>query len=313
MDTHIKKKMLHVKHLQKSFKDKTVLKEVTFDVTPGEVFVLLGSNGAGKTTLVKILSTILPFDQGTALIDGIDLTKDPAAIREKISLTGQFSAVDQELTGRENLLMIAALRHVKNKQLIVQHLLERFDLVDASNRLVKNYSGGMRRRLDIAMSFIGEPDLLFLDEPTTGLDPQNRLATWHMIKEIAAQGRTIFLTTQYLEEAEFLADQVAILHEGKIILQGTPTEVKALHPSQTMEISVLTKEHLQTVRQHLSDFPLQVNESSLSLAFPVSQDFQHSFTLLQELNQLPITITSFNQKNASLEDIFLTHVQGGNQ
>ncbi len=134
-----------------------------------------------------------------------------------------------------------------------------------------------------------------------------------MIKEIAAQGRTIFLTTQYLEEAEFLADQVAILHEGKIILQGTPTEVKALHPSQTMEISVLTKEHLQTVRQHLSDFPLQVNESSLSLAFPVSQDFQHSFTLLQELNQLPITITSFNQKNASLEDIFLTLVQGGNQ
>ena len=244
------------------------------------------------------MSTILPFDQGTALIDGIDLTKDPAAIREKISLTGQFSAVDQELTGRENLLMIAALRHVKNKQFIVQHLLERFDLVDASNRLVKNYSGGMRRRLDIAMSFIGEPDLLFLDEPTTGLDPQNRLATWHMIKEIAAQGRTIFLTTQYLEEAEFLADQVAILHEGKIILQGTPTEVKA---------------HLQTVRQHLSDFPLQVNESSLSLAFPVSQDFQHSFTLLQELNQLPITITSFNQKNASLEDIFLTLVQGGNQ
>jgi len=268
MDTHLKKKMLHVKHLQKSFKDKTVLKEVTFDVTPGEVFVLLGSNGAGKTTLVKILSTILPFDQGTALIDGIDLTKDPAAIREKISLTGQFSAVDQELTGRENLLMIAALRHVKNKPLIVQHLLERFDLVDASNRLVKNYSGGMRRRLDIAMSFIGEPDLLFLDEPTTGLDPQNRLATWHMVKEIAAQGRTIFLTTQYLEEAEFLADQVAILH---------------------------------------------VNESSLSLTFPVSQDFQHSFTLLQELNQLPITITSFNQKNASLEDIFLTLVQGGNQ
>ncbi len=134
-----------------------------------------------------------------------------------------------------------------------------------------------------------------------------------MIKEIAAQGRTIFLTTQYLEEAEFLADQVAILHEGKIILQGTPKEVKALHPSQTMEISVLTKEHLQTVRQHLSDFPVQVNESSLSLTFPVSQDFQHSFTLLQELNQLPITITSFNQKNASLEDIFLTLVQGGNQ
>ncbi|WP_461203572.1 ABC transporter ATP-binding protein [Enterococcus sp. N342-3-1-2] len=313
MVTPIKKQMLHVKHLQKSFKDNTVLEDVTFDVTSGEVFVLLGSNGAGKTTLVKILSTILPFDQGTACINEIDLTKDPAAIREKISLTGQFSAVDQELTGRENLLMIAALRHVKNKQEIVEDLLTRFDLVDASNRLVKDYSGGMRRRLDIAMSFIGEPDLLFLDEPTTGLDPQNRLATWHMIKEIAAQGRTIFLTTQYLEEAEFLADQVAILHEGKIILQGTPTELKKLHPSQTMEISVLTKEHLQTLRQHLSDVPLQVNVSNLSLTLPVSQDFHHAFTLLQDLNQLPITITSFSQKNVSLEDIFLTLVQGGTQ
>ena len=228
-------KAIEVKGLRKSFKDTEVLKGVDFEVKRGEIFALLGSNGAGKTTIVKILTTLLKQDGGTAVVNGFDVASKPDHVRQSISLTGQFAAVDEILTGRENLIMIAKLRHLKNPRQVADDLLNRFGLTDAADRRVSTYSGGMRRRLDIAMSLIGKPQLIFLDEPTTGLDPEARIEVWKTVKELANNGTTVFLTTQYLEEAEQLADRIAILHEGKIIANGTLAELKRLFPPAKVE------------------------------------------------------------------------------
>ncbi|TGE39818.1 ATP-binding cassette domain-containing protein [Desulfosporosinus fructosivorans] len=228
-------KAIEVKGLRKSFKDTEVLKGVDFEVKRGEIFALLGSNGAGKTTIVKILTTLLKQDGGTAVVNGFDVASKPDHVRQSISLTGQFAAVDEILTGRENLIMIARLRHLKNPLQVADDLLNRFGLTDAADRRVSTYSGGMRRRLDIAMSLSGKPQLIFLDEPTTGLDPEGRIEVWKTVKELANGGTTVFLTTQHLEEAEQLADQIAILHEGKIIAGGTLAELKKLLPPAKVE------------------------------------------------------------------------------
>ena len=221
---------IHVKGLEKSYKQLEVLRDVDFDVARGSIFALLGSNGAGKTTVVKILSTLLKADAGTASINGFDVATQPANVRESISLTGQFAAVDEVLSGRENLVLVARLRHLEDPGTIADDLLELFSLTDAAARRVSTYSGGMRRRLDIAMSLIGDPPIIFLDEPTTGLDPQGRIEVWQAVKELAGHGTTVLLTTQYLDEAEQLADRIAILHEGRIIVNGTLTELKQLLP-----------------------------------------------------------------------------------
>ncbi len=226
---------IEVKGLQKSFKKLHVLEGVDFEVEKGSIFALLGSNGAGKTTIVRILSTLLKPDGGTAAVNGYDVTSKPDSVRQSISLTGQFAAVDGILTGRENLILIAKLRNVRNPAQTADSLLERFGLRDAANRRVGTYSGGMTRRLDIAMSLVGEPPVIFLDEPTTGLDPEGRLEVWKTIKELAGSGVTILLTTQYLEEAEQLADRIAILHGGKIIANGTLEELKKLFPPAKVE------------------------------------------------------------------------------
>jgi ABC-2 type transport system ATP-binding protein len=226
---------IQVRGIKKSYKDLHVLQGVDFDVTRGSIFALLGSNGAGKTTLVKILSTLLSADAGTARVNGFDVATHAADVRKSISLTGQFAAVDEVLSGRENLVLIAQLRHLKNPSAIADDLLNRFSLADAATRKVSTYSGGMRRRLDIAMSFIGSPQVIFLDEPTTGLDPQSRIETWQAVKKLAEHGTTVLLTTQYLDEAEQLADRVAILHEGRIIANGTLAELKQLLPPATVE------------------------------------------------------------------------------
>jgi ABC-2 type transport system ATP-binding protein len=228
-------KAIEVKGLRKSFKDIEVLKGVDFEVKRGEIFALLGSNGAGKTTIVKILTTLLKQDGGTALVNGFDVTSKPEYVRQSISLTGQYAAVDEILTGVENLIMIAKLRHLSNPCQVADDLLNRFSLTDAADRRVATYSGGMRRRLDIAMSLIGKPQIIFLDEPTTGLDPEVRNEVWKTVKELANNGTTVFLTTQYLEEAEQLADQIAILHEGKKIANGTLMELKKLFPPEKVE------------------------------------------------------------------------------
>ncbi len=226
---------IQVKGLQKSYQKLHVLKGVDFEVEKGCIFALLGSNGAGKTTIIKILTTLLKQDGGTASVNGFDVAAKPDQVRQSISLTGQFAAVDEILTGRENLVMIARLRHIKNPRPVADDLLSRFGLVDAADRRVSTYSGGMRRRLDIAMSLVGKPQVIFLDEPTTGLDPEARLEVWKTVKELAHNGTTVFLTTQYLDEAEQLADRIAILHEGKIIANGTLAELKMLFPPAKVE------------------------------------------------------------------------------
>jgi ABC-2 type transport system ATP-binding protein len=226
---------ISVQELKKSFKNISVLEGVDFEVKTGTVFALLGSNGAGKTTIVKILTTLIKQDSGTAIVNGFDVSSNPEKVRQSISLTGQFAAVDEILTGRENLIMIAKLRHLDNPRQIADDLLKRFGLNEAADRRVSTYSGGMRRRLDIAMSLAGEPQLIFLDEPTTGLDPEARIEVWNIVKELAGGGSTVFLTTQYLEEAEQLADTIAILHKGRIIAEGTLDELKKLFPPAKVE------------------------------------------------------------------------------
>jgi ABC-2 type transport system ATP-binding protein len=226
---------IHVQGLRKAYRDLEVLRGVDFAVARGSVFALLGSNGAGKTTVVKILATLLTADAGEARVAGFDVAAQPADVRASISLTGQFAAVDEILSGRENLVLVARLRHLDHPGAIAEDLLARFSLTDAAQRRVSTYSGGMRRRLDIAMSLIGSPPVIFLDEPTTGLDPQARTEVWEAVQQLAHAGTTVLLTTQYLDEAEQLADRIAILHGGRIIANGTMAELTQLLPPVEVE------------------------------------------------------------------------------
>lgn len=226
---------ISVQGVEKAFKDLQVLRGVDFEVERGSIFALLGSNGAGKTTLVRILATLLKADAGTAAVNGFDVASQPGDVRQSISLTGQFAAVDEVLSGRENLALVAQLRHLKDPGAIADELLARFSLTEAGGRCAATYSGGMRRRLDIAMSLIGDPPIVFLDEPTTGLDPQARIEVWQTVKQLARGGTTVLLTTQYLDEAEQLADRIAILHQGTIIQNGTLDELKKLLPPAQVE------------------------------------------------------------------------------
>jgi ABC-2 type transport system ATP-binding protein len=226
---------IHVAGLTKSYKKLDVLRGVDFEVARGSIFALLGSNGAGKTTIISILSTLLRADGGTASVENFDVATQGDKVRDSISLTGQFAAVDEILSGRENLVLVARLRHLKGAETIADSLLTRFDLTEAADRKVGTYSGGMRRRLDIAMSLIGNPPVIFLDEPTTGLDPQGRVEVWRAVKDLADHGTTVLLTTQYLDEAEELADRIAILHEGRILVNGTLDELKKLLPPAKVE------------------------------------------------------------------------------
>ena len=273
--------MIDVSGLKKSYKANHVLKDVSFTVRKGSVFALLGSNGAGKTTVVKILSTLMKSDSGKATINGFDVVRQGYYVRQCISLTGQFTAVDEVLTGRENLNLIGQLKRLNNVKNKVNEWLSFFHLQDAADSKVSTYSGGMRRRLDIAMSLMGKPQIIFLDEPTTGLDPQNRIAMWDLVKELAAGGTTVFLTTQYLEEAEYLADYIAILHGGKILAEGTPQYLKTIMPQRGAQLNFQNKE-----------------QAAEAMAL---------------LNENGITIDSFEQKLPSLEEVFLalTDEKGG--
>ncbi len=231
----MKKNIIEVKDLKKSYKNVEVLKGVDIKVEQGSIVALLGSNGAGKTTMIRIMTTLLKADAGSVVINGFDIEKNPVEIRNSISLTGQFAAIDEILTGRENLQMIAKLRHLKNPNQVVSELINRFGMSEAADRRVGTYSGGMKRRIDISMSLVGNPKIIFLDEPTTGLDPEARLEVWKIVKELSASGTTVFLTTQHLEEAEQLADKIAILHGGKIIALDTLEGLKKLFPPAKVE------------------------------------------------------------------------------
>ncbi len=226
---------IRVEALHKSYGDLEVLRGVDLTVAPGSITALLGSNGAGKTTVIRILSTLLTADSGTTTVAGHDVATRAAEVRGAISLTGQFAAVDEVLTGRENLVLVARLRHLTGPGAVADALLERFSLADVGGRRVSTYSGGLRRRLDIAMSLVGNPSVVFLDEPTTGLDPRARAEVWQAVRELAMAGTSVLLTTQYLDEAEQLADRIAILHEGRVIVDGTLAELKALLPPARVE------------------------------------------------------------------------------
>lgn len=231
----MKNNIIKIHNVMKAYKDVEVLRGVDLEVEEGGIFALLGSNGAGKTTMIRIMVTLLKADAGSVVINGFEVEKNPREIRDLISLTGQFAAIDEVLTGRENLQMIAKLRHLKNPNQVTDELINRFDMSVAANRRVGTYSGGMKRRIDIAMSLVGNPKIIFLDEPTTGLDPEARLEVWKIVKELSAAGTTVFLTTQYLEEAEQLADKIAILHGGKIIALDTLEGLKKLFPPAKVE------------------------------------------------------------------------------
>ena len=310
MDTQL---AITVNGLHKSFKKVEVLKGVSFNVKQGTIYALLGANGAGKTTTINILTTLLNADRGTATVSGFDVSKHADKVRGEINLTGQFAAVDDMLTARENLMLIGDLRHVKDSAKTAEQLLKKFDLVDAADRNVSTFSGGMRRRLDIAMSLIGEPSVIFLDEPTTGLDPQSRNAMWAEIKSLANNGTTIFLTTQYLDEADLLADRIAILAGGKIVAEGTAQELKKLLPHGQIELRFQDVSHLDAAEKLLAKYGPVRNDDSLSLTIKTDGSVggvAHLFTMIQNAN---IEVTEFSQKTPTLDDAFLKIISDGQE
>lgn len=292
-------------NLKKSYKKVEVLKGVSFTVGRGTIFALLGSNGAGKTTTINILTTLLNADGGEAVVDGHNVAKSAEKVRRHISLTGQFAAVDDILTGRENLELIGDLRHVASSKETAKKLLKQFDLEEAADRKAGTYSGGMRRRLDIAMSLIGDPSIIFFDEPTTGLDPQSRNGMWETIKALAEGGTTIFLTTQYLEEADQLADKICILNEGKIVAEGSPSELKKLLPHGQIELNFQGQKELDAASKLLAQYETARNDESITLAVTTDGTVAELTRLLTKLENAGIEVTEFSQKAPSLDDVFL--------
>ncbi|HSX07558.1 MAG TPA: ATP-binding cassette domain-containing protein [Candidatus Saccharimonadales bacterium] len=292
------------KDLKKSYKKNDVLTGVTFSVERGKIFALLGSNGAGKTTTINILTTLIPAGGGTAAVASYDVAKYPAKVRSCISLTGQFAAVDDTLTGRENLELIADLRHIRSAKQTATDLLKKFNLSDAAERRVQTYSGGMRRRLDIAMSLIGNPPVIFLDEPTTGLDPEARNDMWQTIKTLANNGTTIFLTTQYLEEADELADTIALLHKGKIVASGTANELKKLVPSGLVGLTFHDEKQLRAAAEILKSHYEVTPGENLTLTVTVGEGTKRLADLFMQLRDAHIEPASFSQKTPTLDDVF---------
>ncbi len=296
---------IEISGLEKSFKDVKVLRGINLTVKQGSIFALLGSNGAGKTTTIRILSTLLKADRGTAKVCGCDVLHKPEQVREAISLTGQNTAVDNILTGRENLRMIGKLRHLSDANRQADTLLERFNLTEAADRKVAQYSGGMRRRLDLAMGLLGFPQLLFLDEPTTGLDPQSRIAMWDIIRGLGAGGTTVFLTTQYLEEAEQLADHIAILDKGEIVAQGSPDELKKMLPHHHVELKFLNADSMKKAVQLLHAFAAAADEPNLMLSVTTDGSVKE-ITKILSLLENTVTVTEFALRQPTLEDVFLS-------
>lgn len=303
---------ISVNGIAKSYKDLKVLKELHFKVEKGSIFALLGSNGAGKSTTIKILTTLLMPDEGNAQICGYDVVRHADRVRGEISLAGQYAAVDDILTARENLRMLGMLRHLPDAHAKADELLEQFHLLEAADRRVATFSGGMRRRLDLAMSLIGNPPVIFLDEPTTGLDPQSRSAMWKIIKDLSRSGVTVFLTTQYLEEADQLADRIAILHEGKIVAEGTAAELKKLLPPGQIELGFRHVKELQQARDLLDNYRVRVDEENQKLTIVTDGSIKQMTKILNGLENADIPVAEFAQKLPTLEDVFLTII-GENQ
>lgn len=299
------KPTITVRGLKKSYKKDTVLRGVDFTVEPGTVFTLLGSNGAGKTTTINILATLIKADEGAATVNGYDVETEADAVRRSISLTGQFAAVDDVLSARENLELIGDLRHIENLAQTAAELLERFGLNDAADRRVATFSGGMRRRLDIAMSLIGNPPVIFLDEPTTGLDPEARKDMWQTIRTLANKGTTIFLTTQHLEEADELADKIALLHKGRIVASGTASELKKLVPGNFIKLTFHDELQLKQAAGLLQKrYKVTKGNDNLTLTVAAGGSTTQLADLFIQLRDAKIEPSDFSQKVPTLDDVF---------
>jgi ABC-2 type transport system ATP-binding protein len=295
-----------VSGLQKAFGDKTVLDGIDLDVDAGTVFSLLGPNGAGKTTTVNVLTTLMKADGGTVRVAGHDVATETKAVRAVIGVTGQFAAVDELLTGQENLQLMADLKRLDSGEgkRVVAELLERFDLAESAQKLVSTYSGGMRRKLDLAMTLVGQPKIIFLDEPTTGLDPRSRRTMWDIIRQLVADGVTIFLTTQYLDEADRLADRIAVLDQGHLVAQGTPGELKRQVPGSYVRLRFAGEFELDSAMRILTD-STRDDEEDLTLRVPSDGGAKSVRALLDQLDAHSIEVEEFSVHTPDLDDVFL--------
>jgi ABC-2 type transport system ATP-binding protein len=296
--------MIETRGLRKSFGDHVVLDGIDLNVAEGTIFALLGPNGAGKTTMVQILSTLIGADGGEVRVAGHDLAREPDAIRAAIGVTGQFSAIDNLLTGEENLLLMADLHHPSRSEgrKRAAELLDRFDLIDAARKLPATYSGGMRRRLDLAMTLVGDPRIIFLDEPTTGLDPRSRHTMWQIIRDLVARGVTILLTTQYLEEADQLANRIAVLDQGKLVAEGTPDELKRRIPGGHIHLQFADANGFELAARTLSEGTRDDNE--LTLQIPTDGSVRQLRAVLDRLDHEALAVNGVSIHTPDLDDVF---------
>jgi len=294
-----------VSGLRKAFGDKTVLDGIDLDVPAGTVFSLLGPNGAGKTTTVNVLTTLMTADAGTIRVAGHDVATETKAVRAVVGVTGQFAAVDELLTGQENLQLMADLKRMSSGEgkRAVTGLLERFDLTEAAHKLVSAYSGGMRRKLDLAMTLVGSPQIIFLDEPTTGLDPRSRRTMWDIVRELVADGVTIFLTTQYLDEADQLADRIAVLDQGRLVAQGTPSDLKRQAPGSHVRLRFSNGDDLDAAARVLTGSTR--DQEDLTLRVPSDGGVKSLRALLSQLDEYSINPEEFSVHTPDLDDVFL--------
>lgn len=305
---YLNENIVSVKGLRKSFKNLTVLNGIDFNIKKGTILALLGPNGAGKTTTIHILSTLLLPDSGIARINGFDVVKEVDKVRGLIGLTGQYAALDEYLTGRENLQMIGRLYRLSHQDIKqrTEELLELFDLVDAANRAVKTYSGGMRRRLDLAVSLIASPPIIFLDEPTTGLDPRSRLIMWDTIKQLAESGTTILLTTQDMDEADHLASRIVVLNGGKIIAEGTSDELKQQVGSERLEITFINTSYFEKAKEIIQVGEIHADNKMRTISFVTTGGVHQLRQVLSQLEVENIEVENVSFHGPTLDDVFLS-------
>lgn len=301
--------VLNIKNVKKSFKENEVLKNVNITVKTGSIYALLGANGAGKSTLLRIVTGLLNSDGGKVTIQDIDVANNPVVAQKLFSFSSQNTTVDGILTGYENLHLIAKLRHVRYPRKTAENLLDKFDLTEAKDKAVSTYSGGMRRRLDLAMSLVGEPEIVFLDEPTTGLDPKSRQELWDTIKEMKSQGKTIFLTTQYLEEADYLADQIGFLRDGEIVANGTPDEMKRLAGAD--KLLLVFNNHKDTERAlKLLESYYSIKKAECEISIDLEEEIKTTLNVLNALTTEKIELKTFKMITPTLDDVFMTLTKG---